>query len=323
MKDLLSLEKSNTIKAIMCILILFHHLYQYTLFTDNPIFGGILQNLGFWSVSIFFFLSGYGLAYSHKNKKDYIDKFLKAKLLPLYISYIFFAGIYFIYNYFFAGIKLNLFQVILTLTFGATWNSLWYLQALCFLYLLFYISHRFKNNDIILLLSALIYYFVCKLLLLPYQWYVTYICFFVGILYFDNCKKINELINRRYLILTIISLICFLITFLMSKFLFFNSLLFENLFFSISNIFFVISFFIILSKFNFENKFLIVFSKYSLEFYSIQFIFLEIFRNNSLFLYVVLVTALTFVFAYITHVILNFIKKILFGNYRIKLSNVK
>ena len=94
MKDLLSLEKSNTIKAIMCILILFHHLYQYTLFTDNPIFGGILQNLGFWSVSIFFFLSGYGLAYSHKNKKDYIDKFLKAKLLPLYISYIFFDSNY-------------------------------------------------------------------------------------------------------------------------------------------------------------------------------------------------------------------------------------
>ena len=92
--DYLSSSKTNTLRGILCVLIIIHHIYQYR-FREyvNPYIGEIFQNLGFWCVALFLFLSGYALTYSLKNKKDYMSGFVRHKVTPIIISYIVFLAI--------------------------------------------------------------------------------------------------------------------------------------------------------------------------------------------------------------------------------------
>lgn len=97
--DFMSLESTKSIRGLSALCIIFHHISQETAFKNAKIIQAFL-NMGPALVAVFFFCSGYGLIKSLNNKPDYLDGFIKKRvlkgiLIPFYVNVILY-GIYFI-----------------------------------------------------------------------------------------------------------------------------------------------------------------------------------------------------------------------------------
>ena len=96
-QNFLSLDATNCLKGVMAIFVLMHHLSQKKLFQQThtiPFF----EQIGFLFVGVFFLTSGYGLYKSFLTKKDYLNTFLKRRILPLVLSYYVMVIIYAAYH---------------------------------------------------------------------------------------------------------------------------------------------------------------------------------------------------------------------------------
>lgn len=78
--DYFNRNRTESLKGFLALAVLFHHLYQKTQIVEHStFFGFFLQSLGYYCVSIFFFISGYGLLmsfnrggiYEHINKTEF------------------------------------------------------------------------------------------------------------------------------------------------------------------------------------------------------------------------------------------------------------
>lgn len=79
-EDALSREVCVPLRGWMALLVLLHHIAQQT--ESGRLLRSFLY-LGQLPVSVFFFLSGYGLMRAAMTKRDYGDRFLQRHLLPL------------------------------------------------------------------------------------------------------------------------------------------------------------------------------------------------------------------------------------------------
>ena len=65
----LSKDKCNCLKGVFAMVVLLHHLKQHSgVFSDYAVPSIIFQAMGYLSVAVFFFISGYGLAISWQKK---------------------------------------------------------------------------------------------------------------------------------------------------------------------------------------------------------------------------------------------------------------
>lgn len=87
---------SNNLKALISIIVVSHHIMQ-GIFHNNI----IISSLGIFSVSLFFFISGYGLHESYITKLDYLYNFVKKKLMLLVLLFIIASAIYHVIIYIF------------------------------------------------------------------------------------------------------------------------------------------------------------------------------------------------------------------------------
>lgn len=63
--DYFSRNTTEHLKGYLALAVLFHHLYQKTQIIDHEsLLGFFMQSLGYYCVSLFFFISGYGLIMS-------------------------------------------------------------------------------------------------------------------------------------------------------------------------------------------------------------------------------------------------------------------
>lgn len=68
MSCLLAKQTSISLKGVLALMILIHHIYQQTLFgSSSLLIDYVLRSFGYWGVSAFFMLSGYGLMFSLRN----------------------------------------------------------------------------------------------------------------------------------------------------------------------------------------------------------------------------------------------------------------
>lgn len=67
-KDYLSKENTTNLKGLLALMVLLHHTYQKALIGSSvAIFDFTMRSLGFYCVSCFLFLSGYGLMTRYLN----------------------------------------------------------------------------------------------------------------------------------------------------------------------------------------------------------------------------------------------------------------
>ena len=93
--DYLEKNSTNGLKGLLAIGIVLHHLSQWI--SSGETFSNF-QYMGTYIVSIFFFLSGYGLYTQIKVKPDYLTNFFRKRLLKILIPFVFISGIYLIYR---------------------------------------------------------------------------------------------------------------------------------------------------------------------------------------------------------------------------------
>lgn len=212
----LSKDNTNCIKGIFAILVLFHHLYQETLIFYGNILGEALQCLGYLSVAMFFFISGYGLNESYKKSgKKYLSHFLRNRVLPLYAVIILMNFIYLIVKLL-LDIPISKYIIIKSFFFGGTIiEKGWYLQTILLFYIFFYAVYstikKSKNKIVAIFILICLYIIICKVLKLSSIWYEGVFAWVLGIVFSQYIFKFEKIILHNVKCFAFL-LIVFLIT---------------------------------------------------------------------------------------------------------------
>lgn len=303
-------EDSEEIKGFFAIGVLIHHLYQYSGVLQGTLFGFGLQSLGYLSVSIFFFLSGYGLSAAFSQKgKVYVDNFVINKIIPFYIKNIILIAIYLCFFYL-INMPVDINIVISSFLFGKTVivNG-WYIQATILLYVIFYIS--FKGNKSkawsygLLVAGIVIFFLLCNCLGLSQTWYEAVVAFLIGVVYFEYVKKSKMKLCQRWKRCCVL-LFLFLVSFVLGNIIDRNI---RILFKMLSSIFFPLLIILIKQVIPYHFCGAKKICTISFEIYTIQGLFLVLYKQFSIhtepILYIVLVVLSTILAAFFFHLLLE------------------
>lgn len=211
--DGLSVVSTNAWKGILALCVLLHHLTLYTDLLKIPgltlITGG---PLGYWSVALFLFFSGYGLRLSLTKKGDtYIRRFPLNKILPFYIIILLLTALYVVLNLTLADAKeVTWLSVLRSCTFGFTFiTNGWYLQVQLLMYILFYLTAGFLRGNtkktLALIAAVVVYMILCVLFCMEPYWYQCAPAFLLGVLwslYRERLERFFE--NKRALKLIVL-----------------------------------------------------------------------------------------------------------------------
>lgn len=212
--EYLSKNHTDCLKGIMASLVLMCHLRGRMPVLNDTVIGSLFTALGYLSVSVFFFISGYGLMASYKNKGDgYIRDFPKNRILPFYCICLCWTGIYVLFNLL-MGKDMAWTEILLSLFFGGTviLNG-WYLQTILVFYLLFYVSFRFagKYKECAVAAGTVLYIAGCVALGLSTTWYEAVWCFLLGILWNKYRERIDSVLSEKqyYIKIFLSAAVCF------------------------------------------------------------------------------------------------------------------
>lgn len=192
-------EKRNLtdlVKLIAAIAVVVCHLF--TFYMHNPAWAAESQ-FGSLSVSIFFFLSGYGLmcSYSLKGKK-YLEGFcihrISKIIIPLLTAYIIYIPILRLINH--TGGVIEAIQRLFSSNPLLPYS--WYVTEITLLYLLFYLVMRFIPRYKLPALSLAIVFMLAGMLLagLPHWRINASPCFIIGLWYYKYEHPIMNQMNK-------------------------------------------------------------------------------------------------------------------------------
>lgn len=220
-KNYLSKDSTTALKGIFALFVLIHHLYQYSGILHGTAIGHIFQTMGYLSVAMFFFLSGYGMMQSYKKSEGYINSYPRKRILTFYIDIIVFVLIYLIFRLITEPSIITVDVLIKSLTFGGTIIANgWYLQVALVLYLLFYLIFRFvKNNNLkvlLAILSTLIFVSLLWLLGFSSTWFEGLLAFPLGLLWSKYQDKIDNKENKAQISIGFISFAIFGMSFVLN-----------------------------------------------------------------------------------------------------------
>lgn len=199
----LSRENTDCFKGICAMMVVLCHVCSRTGVGATIGLGPIYSALGYWGVSGFMFMSGYGLTCSLTKshaKVNYLYTFVRNRIFPIYLLMLLLAVLYYILKIILSPQSPTFLDLIHSFFFGSTVISFgWYLQCIVLIYLLFYVAAsltiKFWSSSINtpLLISVgigmLLYVGLCLALRLDATWYETVFSFVVGV--FVSCYKMQ------------------------------------------------------------------------------------------------------------------------------------
>lgn len=282
--------------------------------------GGILQGLsyiGYLCVAVFFLYSGYNIAYSYCNKKEYLQGFVSKKILKLYIPFVVTNLFYIIFEIINGG-EISVKGFIFLLLGGSLVNpTAWYVVAIFIFYIVFYVSFKYLHSKNIVLWSVYTYIFwiiFCGfgekvgLWNIGEGWYISTLPFVLGVFWMKYKDKINAVLGQYYFIVLFIITSIFASTFI-------GNIKYNNIVYAIiSATVYPILCNLILMKIRIGNKVWKFFGEISLELYLIHSLILNIFKSNLLqisnvYLYCCITIVISVIVAKILHDIMNKLKK--------------
>jgi len=209
---------SNTIKGIAMLLIIYHHTYIYN---AKEFWFFIGAGWCFLGVSLFFFISGFGLTKSYLKKKYTIFQFIRRRFLRLWPAII----LCMILRWLLSPILIRRFPFPTDLIHLFGFQE-WFIIAISFWYISFILIFRFINNnqDRILALFFISSILLCFLGIFANKnnifsqkarlWIRFPFSFVLGILFAIYEKEFCKIINRKKIIVLIFS---FFILYLATK----------------------------------------------------------------------------------------------------------
>ena len=208
---------SLALKGFFSILVIICHIRGEVDALNGTLIGKVVTQFGYLSVSIFFFLSGYGLWKRGKEDSNYLASFLKKRVLSLYIQYVllifFYATLFLVWNK-----KIEVTTFAQSFLFGKTVVPYgWYFQAITVFYLIFYLSCRFLNKKgqiVGIAVGLCLYALFCFSWKLTTTWYETSFAFLTGVVLAEYEGKVKYISLKQIIkgsfqlfILTVITII--------------------------------------------------------------------------------------------------------------------
>ncbi len=217
--DYLSIETTKTIKAICALGILFHHMFKHMneRYIDETSFFAWYDSKGFWFVSVFFFISGFGLMKQYIKNPNYKKKFLIKRLPGVLVPFL----ITFAISLLCEGLYGSFYDIKTILTFLFVYGNTdpfvpyaWYIFVIVAFYIVFAIMMLiFKNHHKLMVLGGVVW-FACHVLLcikLGYGgwWYITSFSVVIGMFWAAFEKEILTIVKKFYFIITPLTILIY------------------------------------------------------------------------------------------------------------------
>lgn len=190
---------STAVKGLMALLIVLHHLSEYSPGTHLLVF----YDWGFSIVAVFFFISGYGVMKSWIVKGDaYKHHFLQRRLKKILPMFIILTIVAIALKFFVNDQSLN--DILVAFSHGTMPLPFsWYIYAVIFFYVAFYISikiSRRKDSVIGMMLGFVtIYIYLLRLMSFGCEWYFTVPSILVGLIIAAYESQVCNFIKRHKL----------------------------------------------------------------------------------------------------------------------------
>ena len=214
-EEAFSLRQTKALQGFFAICIMLHHIGQKTCaswLSPWLIMPGLelFVPYGYYFVGIFLFCSGYGLYVSYKKKPNYLKDFGRRKVLPLVIAF-YVTGLIFLLVRILLKEPLNAWKVFCYASgLQLSDPNAWFMIALPFFYLFFWISFRFckKEGAAAACLSLFIFGYVLLGTLIDHNdywmrgewWYNSAHFFVIGVLFGMHEERIKAHFRKHYVI---------------------------------------------------------------------------------------------------------------------------
>ena len=213
--DYLSLETGKSLRGLCTLAILLHHL---ALQQPSGFLFVWFQHVGYLSVSVFFFLSGYGLMRSHMTREAYSTHFLRRRIPKILVPYILLTAVYWGFHACNGTVYTpgDLLNAAMSGRFIVSYS--WYILCILAFYVVFWLLMRLcKQRYALILTGTCVWYALyaafCVWMRFGSWWYKTAPVLIVGVFWAAYEKKILALLHRRYVLFAPAVCILFLILF--------------------------------------------------------------------------------------------------------------
>ena len=272
--DYLSNKSTRSLKGLLAILIIFHHVSQKITTGEN--FSNF-EYMGRYIVALFFFLSGYGLYFQYSNNVNYLENFLRKRLARIFIPFYVFIVIYVFY-------RATLGEVVNVDFFLSFWKDHsnivyngWFVNSIIVLYVIFYVSFKKKDSksSFYMLTFLILVYIFWKAYQNHGDWeYVSIMAFLLGVFWMKNRAFIDKFIEKNYFV--------FLVSFSILMYVFrhyeaimkniglTNKYVYYGIVGNLCTMIFVVYFLLLTNKLDFSNKYLDFLGDISFEIYMIH-----------------------------------------------------
>ena len=279
--DYLGVKSTTGLKGFLALGIVLHHLSQWV--TTGEEFSNF-GYMGTYIVSVFFFLSGYGLYVQNEKKENYLDSFLVKRLFKILIPFIFISSIYLIYRKINGQELSNSFFIDLFKKGSTVIYNGWFVDIIILMYIFFYISFRMFSDKTIAILvnTVLIIFYIVLAIKLGYGfwWYNSSLPFVLGLVWAKNKENIDRLLKKYYFIplvsVTVLLFVSHQYSFILQKFHLVDNYSYA-LAANIDNVIFTFYLILIVRKIDFSNNYLLFLGRVSFELYMIHGLVISIF----------------------------------------------
>lgn len=189
------LEKDTMIcqKGILALGIILHHLSQTI---ESGTYFQSFKTMGYLFTAVFFFLSGYGLAYQATNNQNYLNHFISKRIVKLVLPYSIITIIFYLYRTYIRLESLSFDKVIRMYQKGEPIvNYSWFILAIFFFYIFFFLCFRFIKHKFLSIIfiyaSIYLYIILCQKLKFGNWWYRSCLSFGIGVTYGCYKEKIS------------------------------------------------------------------------------------------------------------------------------------
>lgn len=303
-----SLEMTNSMKGLIALFVLFHHIANKFPETFSPfkMVGGLL-------VGIFLMYSGYGLYYGLKNKDGYLNTFIQKRIGVILIPYFIVLIIKIIIKAF-IGTRIGIKDLLLSIIgFKLIDVTDWYVYSILFLYFAFFISFKiFKSNEKLAFTFMMVLNLIYIAIILKTGIQPTYLrnmlSFFAGMIISKYFNSITSFVKKHFTVFFIAMMFITLLFYVLG-----DKTVLNNIAYTISSIGFIFFIVAFSQKVIIKNPIITLLGKCSFELYLIHSVLLELFEKkiviSNKMIYIVVSIIVSLIFAYVLNAINSLVKK--------------
>lgn len=289
-EDSMSLDNTLPLRGIFAVIIAAHHFSAE--FTE-PCLLGAFTHVGYLFVALFFFLSGYGLAFGYNRSENYLSlkSFLPKRffntVLPYWICLLFTAILRAVLLS-----QASASEFLLSFIFvRSIVKYSWYVYIILIMYAAFMIFFRIKNRKISMLLmfvftAAIMSVFIVKGDSIPAR---STLSFYIGMLYCFYKDKVDAFVKKSFMLKSLAVLLIFAALCGARFYFVIRGSVIADVLFAIlsSSVFSVLVFVFAIKKVRIGNRLLNILGNASYEIYLLHGLFCDVFRflNTNMLLY--------------------------------------